>query len=278
MIIALFPNANKKLAEETARNVSKFLIGHGVTVVAEEDVFPIDGIKPLSDVSPHEINFCISMGGDGTILRLIHQHPSIHAPILAINLGSLGFMADIPIDAIIPSLENLLKGNYRIQSRIVMDGYSPAGNRFAVNDIVIHRASNPCLIDLAIYVDNQYLNTFSADGIILSTPSGSTAYSLAAGGPILTPELDAFVLTPICPHTISNKPIVLLPKTELRIEYISAHAPLEVTYDGFSTDFISSGESVRITRSKRVFRLVTMPNHDYFSTLRTKLDWKGKLR
>lgn len=278
MIIALFPNTGKKEAQEKAHLVSIFLKNRGITVAAEDHVASIYEAIPLSTLSPEKIDFSISLGGDGTILRVLHEHPMIQAPILAINLGSLGFMADIPVDEIYPSLENLLQGRYQIQSRIVMEGTSMGENYFAVNDIVVHRAQNPCLIDLAIYVDDQHLNTFSADGVILATPSGSTAYSLAAGGPILTPELDAFVLTPICPHTISNKPIVLLPKHELRIEYTSPHAPIEVTYDGFLSNFISTGSNVRITRSKRTFRLVTMPNHDYFSTLRTKLGWKGKLR
>jgi len=154
-------------------------------------------------------------------------------------------------------------------------GHAP---NFAVNEIVIHRASNPCLVDLAINVDEHYLNTFSADGVIISTPSGSTAYSLAAGGPIVTPELNALILTPICPHTISNRPIVLYPKNEITIEYKSNHAPVEITFDGFPCFSINAGEVITITLSQRLFRLVSMPGHDYFSTLRNKLGWAGKLR
>ena len=278
MIIALFPNTGKSSSIEIARAVCRFLTSRDITVIAEDNEAHLYDAQPLSAFPPEKIDFSISMGGDGTILRLIHRYPDIHAPILAVNLGGLGFMADIPVDNIYPSLENLLENRYKVQTRIVMDGKTRENSNFAVNEVVIHRAHNPCLIDLAIYVDNQYLNTFSADGVIVSTPSGSTAYSLAAGGPILTPELNAFVITPICPHTISNKPIVLLPENEIRIEYISAHDPIEITYDGFASLQISSGESISISRSERLFRLVTMPNHDYFSTLRTKLDWKGKLR
>lgn len=277
MIIALFPNISKKQSEEVARSICEFLKKQGVTVVAEDAEAPKYGAQPLSIISNKDIKFAISVGGDGTILRLLHNHPEITAPILGINMGSLGFMADIPIDEIYLSLTNLLSGQYKVQTRFVMDGKTNDNENFAVNEVVVHRYRNPSLIDLAIYVDDRYLNTFSADGIIVSTPSGSTAYSLSAGGPILTPELNAFVITPICPHTITNKPIVLLPESKIRIEYISWHEPIEVTYDGFPTSLMATGDSIHIERSNRSFSLVSMPDHDYFLTLRTKLGWTGKL-
>jgi NAD+ kinase len=279
MIIALFPNAKKQRSIEISRKIYEFLSERGIQVVAETEHAATIGIPPLSEVPPKEIDFVVTLGGDGTILRAIHNHPNIDSPILAINMGSLGFMADITLDEIYPSLQKLLDGDYIIQERIVMDGVTSTQEAsFAVNDIVIHRAKNPSLVDLAIFVDNQYLNTFSADGVIISTPSGSTAYSLAAGGPILTPELDAFVITPICPHTISNRPIVLTPDHKIRIEYISDYDPVEITYDGFSYHSMNTLDSLHISRSKRVFRLVSLPDHDYYSTLRTKLGWTGKLR
>ena len=279
MIIAIFHNTLKKQSFEIAKAITEFLESRSVTVVAEDEKASSLGAKELSSVDLKSVDFTISLGGDGTILRLIHNNPLLQAPILAINLGSLGFMADIPVDEINQSLTNLLEGNFRIQSRIVIEGKTNHHHtNFAVNEIVVHRANNPCLVDLAIYVDNHYLNTFSADGIIISTPSGSTAYSLAAGGPILTPELNALVLTPICPHTISNRPIVLRPENEIRIEYNSDHAPVEITYDGFPCFTMQTGEVLTITHSQRLFRLVSMNDHDYFSTLRNKLGWTGKIR
>jgi NAD+ kinase len=188
-------------------------------------------------------------------------------------------MADIPINDIYSTLQDLLNGNYQISERLMMIGQMASGETcFGVNELVVHRAQNPCLVDLALYVDGIYLNTFSADGIIIATPSGSTAYSLAAGGPILTPELNAFVITPICPHTISNRPIVLMPKKEIGVQYISQHEAVEVTYDGFPHFKMASGETFKITPSPHKFKLVNMPYHDYFSTLRTKLGWAGKLK
>lgn len=279
MKIALFPNTQKAHSIEVAQNIQKFLRDHKSVIFAEDDVAVLINANPLSSIDPETIDFIISIGGDGTILRLIHRHPELHAPILAINLGSFGFMADTPLDAIYPSLENLLSGNYTIQRRMMMEGLTDGSPiNYAVNEIAVHRAQNPSLIDLAIYVDDRYLNTFSADGIILATPSGSTAYSLAAGGPILTPELNAFVLTPICPHTISNRPIVLLPERNIRIEYISPYSHVEVIYDGFPCVHLNTGQSVGVRCSKRIFSLIAMPDHDFFFTLRTKLGWSGKLK
>lgn len=280
MNIAIFPNVTKGKSKKVAIDIRDFLSERGVNVFVEDGmVKEIGKVGELSSVDPRSIDFMISMGGDGTILRLVHRHPELDAPLLGINLGGLGFMADVPLNDLFASLQDLLRGAYYIQDRIVMEVESNSGDvHYAVNDIVVHRASNPSLIDLCIYVDNYYLNTFSADGVIVATPGGSTAYSLAAGGPIVTPEVDVLVLTPICPHTISNRPIVLMPREEIQIQYISEHKPVEVTFDGISSFHLVTGEKFKIKPSTRKFRLVCLERHNYFSTLRTKLGWAGTLR
>jgi NAD+ kinase len=279
MIIALFPNENKSPAISIAKDICKFLGDKNIQVVAEDHHANSIGALPLSSIELDKIDFRISLGGDGTILRLVHRHPKLNAPLLGINLGSLGFLADIPLHDIYPSLQDLIDGRYSIQKRMMMEGTTSKSEPcFAVNEIVIHRAQVPSLIDLAIYVDGIYLNTFSADGVIISTPSGSTAYSLAAGGPILTPELNAFVLTPICPHTISNRPLVLMPKSNIEIKYISPLPPVEISYDGISTLNLSTHESFTASPASSTFDLVNLSRHDYFSTLREKLGWHGRIR
>lgn len=279
MKIAIFPNTQKAQSKAIAEGIRKYLTNHGTSVYTEDEEAEKIGAEPLSSVDPETIDFVITLGGDGTILRSIHKHPEINAPILAINLGGLGFMADIPVKDVYPSLDSLLSGKFTIQNRLMMEGSTSKNeNCVALNEIVIHRARNPCLVDLAIHVDGNYLNTFSADGIIISTPSGSTAYSLAAGGPILTPELEAFVLTPISPHTLSNRPIVLMPKHNIQIQYISDYDEVEVTYDGFPKFHMDPGSTYTIKKSQRLFRLVALPHHDFFLTLRSKLGWTGKLK
>lgn len=279
MIIAIFANVHKKHSKTLAVGICEFLNAQGITVVTEEEDAVELNAKPLSQVDSKEIRFIISMGGDGTILRLVHKYVHLDAAILGINLGHLGFMADVPISDIYPSLQDLINGAYRIEDRVILKGESVHGDHcFAVNDIVIHRGKNPSLVELAIHVNGLYLNTFEADGVIISTPNGSTAYSLAAGGPIISPNLDAIVITPICPHTISNRPIVLTASEEVQIQYLSDYEPVEVRSDGFAHHDLSTGEVFRISRSPKIFRLVNLYRRDYFSTLRSKLGWAGKLR
>lgn len=278
-IFALFPNISKRHSKSIAIGIREYLSNHDVIVATEDDEAELIGAIPLSQVDPKSINIMISLGGDGTILRLVQKYSHLDAPIVGINLGSLGFMADVPVTEIYPALEDLLKNNFTVQDRLVMQGHNSNGDScFAINEIVFHRAQNPCLIDLTIHVDGIYLNTFSADGIIIATPSGSTAYSLAAGGPILAPDLQAFAITPICPHTISNRPIVLMPKKEIQIQYTSEYEAIEVSYDGFANLSMQTGDVFHISKAERKYKLIELPNHDYYSTLRKKLGWTGKLK
>lgn len=273
-MIALFPNEKKKHSFEIALKIRAFLENQGVEVVAEDEKAPLIGAKPISSVDQSRIKFLISMGGDGTILRLCHRYSHLDAGVLGINLGHLGFMADVPEEDIFPSLNDLLKGAYTIDERVMLE---TEGLR-AVNDIVIHRAHNYSLIELSLEIDDVYVNTFTADGIIIATPNGSTAYSLAAGGPILSPNLDAIVITPICPHTISNRPIVVSSEKKIRLKYLSDYGPIDVRADGLDAICLKSSETVTIQRTSRNFKRVNLLRHEYFSTLRTKLAWSGKLR
>ncbi len=279
MIIAIFPHSQKKESKHLAIGIQEYLTTRGATVVAEDDVASSIGATPLSKVPEDQIEFLLSMGGDGTILNLVHKYAHLNAAIIGINLGHLGFMADIPTSEIYPSLQDLILGNYVIDERITLKGILPTGeDHFAVNDIVVHRGKNKSLVEMALHVNGTYLNTFVADGIIISTPNGSTAYSLASGGPIVTPNQNAFIITPISPHTISNRPIVLSGDEEIQIQYLSTHGPLEMSVDGLTDNELHTGDVLKISRGDKLFRLVNLTRHDYFSTLRTKLAWAGKLR
>jgi NAD+ kinase len=278
MLIALFPNEKKKHSFDLAKEICQFFSSRSISVVAEDEKAKKIGAKPLSKADPREIKFLISMGGDGTLLRIAHRFSHIDAPILGINLGHLGFMADVPVQEIIPSLEALLAGEYKIDERIMIETQSPDGKTLSgVNDIVVHRGQNYSLIELAIRLGGVYVNTFVADGIIIATPNGSTAYSLAAGGPILSPGLDAVVITPICPHTISNRPIVLTMNQQIEIEYLSPYDPIDVRADGIEAFDLPANGKIIVKRSAKSFKIVNLKRHEYFSTLRTKLGWSGKL-
>lgn len=279
MRIALFVNLAKKQALPLAIGIKEFLESKGVELYAEKEVADELHVHDIKKVKHHTIDFRITLGGDGTIIRMLHRHPDITCPVLGINHGSLGFMADTPVTEIQASLNALLKGEYTLQDRLMLQGNIFGKDKgFALNEIVAHRGQNLSLIELSINIDGMYVNTFSADGIILSTPNGSTAYSLAAGGPIITPDLNALVLSPICPHTISNRPMVFFPKKSIEIQYISSYKPIELIYDGFTKHEMSTGDIVTIIPSTTSFKLVLMKDHDYFSILRTKLGWSGKLK
>lgn len=279
MLFALFPNLSKPDSLAIALEIRNYLLKKGAGVVAEEDKAAHLDIPSLTSVNPNEVDILISLGGDGTILRIIHAHPELDAPIIGINLGSLGFMADVRIEDKFKALDRILEGQFTVHERLVVEGKTNNSDwHFAINEIVIHRAKNPSLIDLSITIDGAYLNTFSADGLIISTPNGSTAYSLAAGGPILTPDLQALVITPICPHTISNRPIVVGCNQKIKIDYENSSELIEVTYDGFSMQKMGSSESIEIRPSSRKFRLVTFKENDFYSTLRTKLGWTGQAK
>ncbi|MBN1914532.1 MAG: NAD(+)/NADH kinase [Parachlamydiales bacterium] len=279
MIFALFPNKEKKHSFELAKGIVQFLQKDHHQIVTEDAIAQKIHADPLSSVDKNKIHFLIGMGGDGTILRLFHQYHDIDAPIVAINLGTIGFLSDIPLSDIYPSLEDLIKQRYTIEKRLVLEAHSPSHQTlFAANDIVFHRACNHSLIELAIFVDGTYFNTYCSDGLIIATPTGSTAYSLAAGGPILAPQIDGIVLTPIAPHTISNRPIVITPNHTIAIQYLSEYEhPIEIRTDGCQCLPVRSNEMFTIHRSTKTFHLAKLDRHDYFSTLRSKLGWSGRL-
>jgi NAD+ kinase len=275
--VALIPSPYHANAFDLALVITNFFQKHNYEVITTKNFSDRLHLTSLSPESSADL--IISLGGDGTILNAAHNFAYLNAPILGINLGHLGFMADIPLNEIEESLLQVVEGNYEIEKRIVLEssisGTKPA---YAVNDVVIHRGQNPSLVELSIHAGGTYVNSFLADGLVIATPNGSTAYSLAAGGPILVPTLEAIVITPISPHTISNRPIVLSSHEPIEITYLSDLDPVDVVTDGIERKALTQGEKLHIIRSTRTFPLVHLPKKDFFSTLRTKLGWSGKLR
>lgn len=279
MIVALFPNPTIADSRNTAKKVMEHLEKKGIEVVVRGAAAEALEATAVEKISPERVDLCVTFGGDGTILRMVHEYPDLKAPILAINMGTIGFMADTQVKEVFEAVDAVVGGSFSVQERIMMEAEVAQGSKsFAVNEVVIHRSQVPSLIELAVSVGGRHVNTFAADGLILSTPTGSTAYSLASGGPILTPDLDAFVITPICPHTISNRPIVISPNQDIVVQYLSRHDPIEVTCDGIHEVALSTGQSLTVRKAQRRFRLVTLSHNDYYKTLRTKLAWSGRLK
>lgn len=279
MIFAIIVNFTRPHAKELANDLARYLQKKGAKVVGVEDQYQELAVEPISAVDPKAIDFLISFGGDGSILSVIHKYPHIDAPIMGVNLGTLGFLADISPNQLYHSIDQLLAGNYSVQERLMLKGTKNGADMcLGVNEVVVHRGSNHSLVDIGLWVDGVYFNTFSADGVIVSTPSGSTAYSLSAGGPIVDPELDCLLITPICPHALSNRPIVLRLPKKIEIQYLSSAQPVEVAFDGLCRLTLGSREKFSIVAADRRFRLVSVAGYDYFATLRSKLNWTGSLR
>jgi NAD+ kinase len=246
-----------------------------VLVVKERELSCID---PSLFISPEALNlkcdFVIAMGGDGTLLRAARYIKESSIPLIGVNLGSLGFLTEIVIDELYPSLEKILSGNYRIEERIVLSSTFPTGKTFyALNDIVLHMGTSGRIIGIEIEINGSPLAKFSADGLIISTPTGSTAYSLAAGGPILHHGLEAQILTPICPHTLGLRSMVFSIDEEISIRLVKGKGIFVV--DGQITVEVNETFSFTVTKADYKILLVRATQRDFYEILRTKLNWGG---
>lgn len=223
----------------------------------------------------------VVFGGDGAILAAARRAVDAGVPLLGVNLGRLGFMAEITPQMARLCLADIIwrrpKPTERMMlaGRVLRDNEEPIHVR-AVNDIVISREAHSRLIELTVRIDGDEVTTYAADGLILSTPVGSTAHSLAAGGPILTPEMEAIVLTPICPHTMSNRPLVVPASSKIEVETYSRSVGLALTSDGQIFHELRNGDRVVATRSEARLKLVRATDMTFYETLRTKLQWGGR--
>jgi len=220
----------------------------------------------------------IVLGGDGTLLAASHDlRASI--PVLGVNFGSLGFLTEITLAELYPALESLLDGSYRFEERLMLRATIQREDRSEVmgdvlNDVVVTRAALSRIIHLDVTVDGLFMSAFRADGLIVSSPTGSTAYNLAAGGPILHPSLAAVVLTPICPHMLTNRPLVVREEAVIEVRLREAvEGDVHIALDGQPGLPFAPGDLLRISKSPRSVRLVKSPGRDYYEVLRTKLKW-----
>lgn len=228
-----------------------------------------------------ETDWVIAIGGDGTLLKTARLVGASGIPILGVNSGKLGFMMQTTPDELGDALERVFEGRYSLDKRLVLQGrigngtsVDAAGEVFsALNDIVIDKGSICRVIELGIYINDEYVNDVMADGLIVSTPTGSTAYSLAAGGPILAPDMEAIVVSPICPHTLSNRAMVLAARDRVRVEVRADHPDLLLTVDGQENVVIQPGSTVELCRANHAIHLIRFTDRSYYDVLRTKLKW-----
>ena len=223
----------------------------------------------------------IVLGGDGTLLSAARLMTATGTPILGVNLGTLGFLAEVPKEETFRVLESVVEGHYVIEQRAMIRGTVIRNNHDIIldqdvlNDVVINKGITARMIEVEIFSNTHFVTDMKGDGVIFSTATGSTAYSMAAGGPILHPESDGIVMTPICPHTLTQRPIVFPGSVQLETLFKTGEANVVVTFDGQISAPLQKGDVLQITRSKFVTRLLVSPDRNYFEVLRDKLRWGG---
>lgn len=267
---------------ETLLQISEELAKHNCNVMLEaETASKIGDLKlPVASLEKigTECNLAIIVGGDGTLLNAARNLIDYNVPIMGINLGRLGFLVDVSPDEMAMRFDELFEGKFEEEHRIILtatvehvDGKISENDAF--NDVVVHKWDVARMIETETYINGKFLNSMRADGLIVSTPTGSTAYALSGGGPILQPDLDALVLVPICPHTMSFRPIVIDGESKIEMHVKDSTDKAQLTCDGQTNLALVPGDKITIQRKSRVVRLIHPCKHDHYEILRAKLRW-----
>jgi len=280
--VALAGRAVDPRVGEAMQTLAHHLLGKGcaVRVVADEAlVLAGEGVHtvPERDLA-RDADLIVAIGGDGTMLHAARMAATADVPVLGINRGRLGFLADVGPEQMIQSVDDALGGRCQAERRMLLAAHILADGRpidaLALNDVVVAKRETGRMVDVRTWVNGAYVNTHVGDGFIIATPTGSTAYALSCGGPILHPSLDAVVLVPVCPHTLSDRPIVVPSSSVVEIELADRfESRAQVVCDGIVLCDLDPGVRLRIERAKVHATLLHPPGHDYYRILRSKLHW-----
>ena len=236
----------------------------------------------VEQVKPEElaasVDLVLVLGGDGTMIAAARMMGETEVPVLGVNYGGLGYLAEFRIEELYTALESILAGNYRLDRRVMLDvelqrGEEQVTRNRVLNDIVINKSALARIIEIEAYLNRQFVNSFRADGLIVSTPTGSTAYNLSAGGPVIFPSMNAVVITPICPFTLSNRPIVVPDDAVIELCLKTEREDVALTLDGQVGFPLEVEDRVLIRKSQTTFNIVQPTNRNYFEVLRDKLRW-----
>jgi NAD+ kinase len=281
--IGIIANVEKEKAVEYTAQLKGWAIRRGLEVYLEAKIAAKMGEKERYE--RHElaarVDMAIVFGGDGTLLMAARSLREYDVPILGVNLGGFGYLTVVNLNEMYTALETILAGECRVEKRMMLDA-SVARNgkevseNTVLNDVVINQGTLSRLADLETFVDGGYLTTYRADGLIVSTPTGSTAYSLSAGGPIVFPQLDSIIVNPICPHTLTNRPVILPDTATIKITSWVETEGATLTYDGQVFFVMEKGDVVTVKKSKYCTKLIVSPHRDYMEILRSKLGWGGR--
>ncbi|MEA2086806.1 MAG: NAD(+)/NADH kinase [Candidatus Caldatribacteriota bacterium] len=283
--VGLIVNYKKEKTRETACRIIDWLNFKKLKVCIEGNMGKEIGKEELNcpiEKFLKEVDLIISLGGDGTLLRAARLAAGEDIPVFGVNLGGLGFLTQIGINDLEKSLEKLYQGRYFLDERMMLNctvkRKEEEIEKFtALNDVVIGKGAFARIICLATYINNDYVITYSADGLVVSTSTGSTAYSLSAGGPIVNPNINSIILTPICPHTLSARPLIIGENDQVKIVLESSEEKVMVTIDGQEGFVLKSKDEVIIKKSDHKARLITFKEKSFYAILREKLRWSGQI-
>jgi NAD+ kinase len=273
-LLVLAATERKELEAQTKR------LGAEIEKVADVVVRDLDAGEDLEAL---DFDLAVVLGGDGSILRAAHQLGRRQRPMLGVNLGKLGFLADLSPEEFTKQLPAIISGKLPVIEHLMYECRVLRGGKthcewLGLNEVAVLAGPPFALLDVDLYVDSELVTTYSCDGLIVSTPVGSTAHSLSSGGPILRQDLQAFVISPISPHTLTNRPVVDSADRVYELVVPRPHAGTSVVADGRVLCGVEPDDRVRIERSQARFQLVAMPGHSYYHTLREKLGWGGRIR
>ncbi|HEY2867630.1 MAG TPA: NAD(+)/NADH kinase [Pyrinomonadaceae bacterium] len=260
-------------ALKTAHELTEWLGRHGIDAIGG----PYSEIRGEQPFDP-EVDLVVVLGGDGTIISTARLVGNREPLVLGINYGSVGYLTEFRIEEMVPALKMMLAGEYEVDHRVMLDARhvrdgEEIGSGRVLNDVVINKAALARIIEIEVHFSGNFVNTFRSDGLIVATPTGSTAYNLSAGGPIIYPSMNAIVVTPICPFTLTNRPIVIPDSAEIELKLLNENEGVVLTLDGQTGFTMKADDRVLICKSSTAFNLVRPANRNYFDVLRNKLKW-----
>ena len=279
--IGVIVGPRKPEALEVVCRLREWLDAHGAELRAADSIAAQSQCAPLSESDGEltdDLDLIVVLGGDGTMLGAARSVGSRQIPVLGVNFGYLGYLTEFTLEEMFPALESVRDGNFFIERRMMIDvllnrGGEIVAARRALNDAVITKAAPARMIEIESFINGMFVNSFRADGMIVATPTGSTAYSLSAGGPIVHPSMSAILLTPICPHMLSNRPVVVPGESVVDLVFKRAEDDLMLTIDGQPGIELLHDDRITMRRCQNTFNLLRPTNRNYFEVLRTKLKW-----
>ncbi len=281
LTIGVFPNIEKEDADKVLQRVIDFYRGKEVKLVLPQDEASFFSCQELgtANIEEMKLDLAISIGGDGTLLGVCRRLIRHSIPVCGINIGNFGFLADIELAEIECRLGKILATDYRIEERLMLAGLvkSEGHIRFvgsAINDVVLAKGGVARMLHLGLSIDDCRISDYKADGLIVSTATGSTAYSLSAGGPIINPKLKVLLVTPICPHTFNVRPMIIGEDEEVRVHIAAVHQDILLTFDGQESFRLLPGDEVIVRKSTSVAKIIKFDDKNFYKTVRTKL-WRG---